>query len=90
MNCPIYEVWPSTAEKPVMAQIRRLWFGLSHLGMKTGQFKPLGSQLERSLKALFHEPYSLNDHFLSIAITKPMRSKSGGVLIDFHEYSVQK
>jgi hypothetical protein len=54
-----------------MAQSRCLGFGLSHLGVKTGQFKPLGSQLERSLKSLFHEPSSLNDHFLSVAITKP-------------------
>ena len=42
-------------------------------GVKTGQCKPLGSQLKRSLKALFHEPSSLNDHFLSVAITKPGR-----------------
>ena len=56
-----------------MAQKRCLCFELSHLWVKTGQFKPLGSQLERSLKALFHEPSSLNDHFLSVAITKPLR-----------------
>jgi len=50
-----------------MAQSRYLGFGLSHLGMKTGQFKPLSRQLERLLKALFHEPSSLNDHFSSVA-----------------------
>jgi len=54
-----------------MTQKRCLCFELSHLGMKTGQFKPLDSQLERSLKALFYEPSSLNDQNFSAAITKP-------------------
>ncbi|MEP1062501.1 MULTISPECIES: sensor histidine kinase [Cyanophyceae] len=54
--------------------------------MKTGQCKPLGSQLERALKALFHEPSSLNDHFLSVAITKPQWQVTNfGTEIPSHE-----
>jgi len=65
------------AEKPVMAQNRCLCFGLSHLWLKTGQFNLTGTKTEQTLKAFIHKYSSLNDHFLSVAKTKPQSATSG-------------
>ena len=42
---------------------------------KMGQLKPSDTQVKQPLKAFIHTSFSLNNHFLSVAITKPITPK---------------